>query len=77
VLNSRPPDGTWENMQEDATRRELPFPDGGIVTELWPLSEVEVPDLATVKDFLRFYIATSRPQLTNRPTVDFINTMAD
>jgi hypothetical protein len=30
-----------------------------------------------VKDFLRFYIATSRPQLSKIPTVDSINTVAE
>jgi hypothetical protein len=30
-----------------------------------------------VKDFLRFYITTSRPQLTDKPTVDSINTVAE
>jgi hypothetical protein len=36
------------------------------------------PDLATVKDFLRFYIATSQPRLdADRPTVDFVNIMAE
>lgn len=38
---------------------------------------VVAPDLVTVKDFLRFYIATSSPQITNVPTVDSINTVAE
>jgi hypothetical protein len=64
-------------MQEDATRRRLPFPDKGTATELWPHSGVEAPELATVKDFLRFYIAISRPKLTNRPTLGSMNTIPD
>lgn len=36
------------------------------------------PDLATVKDFLRFYIATSQPRLdADRPTVDSVNIVAE
>ena len=38
------------------------------------------PDLATVKDFIRFYIATSKPQLNKegkRPTADSINIAAE
>ena len=31
----------------------------------------------TVKDFFRFYIATSHPQLIDVPTVDSINTVAE
>ena len=38
---------------------------------------INVPDLVTVKDFLRFYIATSQPVLTKKPTVDSINTVAE
>ena len=30
----------------------------------------------TVKDFIHFYIATSHPKLTNKPTVDSINIVA-
>jgi hypothetical protein len=36
------------------------------------------PDLATVKDFLPFYIATSKPRLdANRPTVDSVKIVAE
>lgn len=38
---------------------------------------VAAPDLVTVKDFCRFYIATSRPQLTSVPTVDSINAVVE
>ena len=41
---------------------------------------VTAPDLVTVKDFLRFYIATSKPQLdkeAKRPTADSINIAAE
>jgi hypothetical protein len=37
---------------------------------------VDAPDLTTVKDFLRFYIATSRGKIdeNERPTADLVNT---
>ena len=38
------------------------------------------PDLTTVKDFIRFYIAISKPQLNKeekRPTADSINIAAE
>lgn len=42
------------------------------------LSEgVPAPDLETTKDFLRFYISTSRPVISTKPTVDSINTVAE
>ncbi len=39
--------------------------------------DVEAPNLATVKDFLRFPMPTSRSILTDRPTADFINSEAE
>ena len=33
--------------------------------------------LATVKDFIRFYIATSNPRLDERPTIDSVNIVAE
>ena len=38
---------------------------------------VSAPDLVTVKDFFRFYIATSRPHSTDVPTADPINAVAE
>ena len=40
---------------------------------------VDAPDLATVKDFLRVYIATSRGKIdeNERPTVDSVKTFAE
>jgi hypothetical protein len=38
---------------------------------------IEVPDLATVKDFFRFYIATSRPIIDDLPTADLIRSIAE
>jgi len=38
---------------------------------------VEAPDLGTIKDFFRFYIATSCGRIVAKPTVDSINTNAE
>jgi hypothetical protein len=48
-----------EGMKEDALKRGLPVPDEAAVRELVLAKNVEAPDLATVKDFLRFKAATS------------------
>lgn len=63
-------------MQRESAQRGLPPPDKESARQYYLRSEVEAPDLATVKDFLRFYTATSRPQLSKIPTVDSINTVA-
>ncbi|KAK5080233.1 hypothetical protein LTR05_008746 [Lithohypha guttulata] len=39
--------------------------------------DTTVPDLATVKDFLRFYIATSQPRLAAQTTTDSMGTVAE
>ena len=38
---------------------------------------VEALDLATIKDFFHFYIATSYGRIVAKPTVDSINTSAE
>lgn len=65
------------DMQQDAVQRELPAPDKEVAREQFLRLGVEAPNLATVKDFLRFYIATSRPHLTEKLTVDSISTVAE
>jgi hypothetical protein len=64
-------------MQQDAVHRGLPTPSEEAAREqcLWP--GVKAPNLVTAKDFVRFYIATSPPRLTEQPTVDSINTVAE
>jgi hypothetical protein len=36
---------------------------------------VAAPDLASMKDFIRFYVATSKPKLSHKPTRDSIKTV--
>jgi hypothetical protein len=38
---------------------------------------VDAPDLATVKDFLRFHISISRGYIDEKQTVDSVNTHAE
>lgn len=65
------------DMKQDAVQRGLPAPHEETAREQCMRPGVEAPDLATVKDFMRFYIATSRPRLTEQPSVDSINTVAE
>lgn len=56
-------------MTEDHERKGLAPPDEVMVRDKYLKVGMPVPNLATVKDFLRFYILTSRPRLADRPTV--------
>jgi hypothetical protein len=74
-LNSR-----WHlgAAREDHARRGLPLPDEDGIRSQYLGKGVTAPDLVTVKDFLRFYIATSHPQLDKKvPTADAICTVAE
>jgi hypothetical protein len=53
---------SWHHggMKEDALKKELPVPDEAAVRELVLAKNMEAPDLATVKDFLRFQAATGQ-----------------
>ncbi|KAI4140001.1 MAG: hypothetical protein LQ341_003997 [Variospora aurantia] len=63
-------------MRPDAERCHLLLPDE-MAREDCLRPDIAAPDLVTVKDFIHFYIATSTPKLTNKPTVDSINTVAE
>jgi hypothetical protein len=64
-------------MQEDALQRDLPAPDEAYARHHCLHQGVEAPDLATIKDFFRFFIATSCGKIVTKPTVDSINTNAE
>lgn len=64
-------------MQRDAAEHQRPRPTEEMARERCLRPGVAAPDLVTVKDFFRFYIATSKPQLTSVPTVDSINTIVE
>ncbi|KIW99637.1 uncharacterized protein Z518_11050 [Rhinocladiella mackenziei CBS 650.93] len=74
----------WQlkSMREDYERKGLPPPDEDAARSQYLGKKVPAPDLVTVKDFLRFYIATSRPRLDKdsekpRPTADAICTVGE
>jgi hypothetical protein len=65
-------------MKKEHTQKSLTPPDEETARNQCLYRGIAAPDLATVKDFLRFYIATSRPRLdADKPTVDSINTVAE
>ncbi|MCJ1474750.1 hypothetical protein MMC13_003410 [Lambiella insularis] len=65
-------------IKNDLARRGLTPPSEDHVRHEFLRPGIAAPDLATVKDFLRFYIATSRPRLdVDKPTVDSMNTVAE
>lgn len=56
----------------------LPPPDYETVRREHLGAGAAAPNLATVKDFLRFYSATSQPRLdADRPTADSVNIVAE
>lgn len=64
-------------MQKDSARRGLPPPDEDMARERCLRKGVDAPDMVTVKDFVRFYVATSRGKIVRQPTADTINTCAE
>jgi hypothetical protein len=56
----------------------LPFPDMDMAHHKCLHPVLPPPDLVKTKDFVRFYISTSKPRLDAcRPTVDSINTVIE
>ena len=65
-------------MREDYTRKGLPPPAEDTARSQYLDKGVPAPDLVTVKDFLRFYVATSHPQIDKyKPTADAICTVGE
>jgi hypothetical protein len=64
-------------MQNDSLQRGLPIPNEADARMYCLRKGVDAPDLATVKDFLRFCIATSRGKIVVKPTADSANTFAE
>jgi hypothetical protein len=59
-------------MQKHSRQRGLPVPDEASAKQHCLRKGVDTPDLAMVNDFFRFYIATSRSKLVEKPTADSI-----
>lgn len=65
-------------MRQDYAQKGLPALDKDAARNKYLGQGVAAPELANVKDFLRFYIATSQPKLDDKcPTPDSINTVAE
>ena len=64
-------------MRRDSAERHLPLPYEEMARDRCLRPGIDTPDLVTVKVFLRFYIATSRPQFANVPTTESINTVSE
>jgi hypothetical protein len=64
-------------MQKDALQRDLSTPDEACTRHHCLHQAVEAPNLATVKDIFRFYIATNYSRIVTKPTTDSINTIAE
>jgi hypothetical protein len=66
-----------EEAKEDALQKGLPIPDEAAIREQVLRKNVEASDLATVKDFLRFYAAASKGKIKEKITTDSLNTFAE
>jgi len=64
-------------MQKDSLQRGLPTSDEVGARNHRLREGVDAPDLATVKDFLRLCIATSRGNIVEKPTADSIDTSTE
>jgi hypothetical protein len=64
-------------MRKDALQQDLPAPEQACARHCCLQQGVEAPDLATIKDFFGFNIATSSGRIMAKPTVDPINTNAE
>jgi hypothetical protein len=64
-------------VKGDALQEELPIPEEATVRERVLGAKVEVPDLATGKDFLRFRAATSKGKIKEKISCDSLNTAAE
>ena len=64
-------------MKEDALQKGLPVPDEAAVQDQVLKKHVDAPDLATVKDFLRFHAATSKGKIREKISYDSLNTFAE
>jgi hypothetical protein len=64
---------------KDSLQSGLPISDEASTRQHCLCKEVNAPDLVTVKNFLRFYIATSCGKIdeNERPTADSVNAFAE
>ncbi|KIW99701.1 uncharacterized protein Z518_11114 [Rhinocladiella mackenziei CBS 650.93] len=69
---------TLYELRDTAIQQGLSPPNEEMAREHCLRPEMKVPDLATIKDFIRFYAATSDPRIDEEvSTVDSLNTVAE
>jgi hypothetical protein len=59
-------------MRRDYAQRGLSAPDEATARESCLGEGVNAPNLATMKDFIRFYLAMSRGKIKQQPTADLV-----
>jgi hypothetical protein len=64
-------------MKEDALQNGLVVPDEAAVRERVLREDVEVPDIATLKDFFRFQAAASKGLIKEKMTCDSLNAFGE
>ena len=64
-------------MKENALQKSLLAPGEAVVRELVIAKNAKTPDLATVKDFLRFKAAAGKGRIVEQTTCDSLNTFAE
>ena len=64
-------------MKEDTLAEGLHVPDEAVVRERVLGANVEAPDHATVKDFLRWHAAISQGKIVKEVTSDSLNTVVE
>jgi hypothetical protein len=69
--------GHYGEVQEDALQKGLSLPDEAALRKRVLRKNVEVPDLATVKDFLQFHAAMSKGKIKEKLTFDSLNSFAE
>lgn len=69
----------WQlaHLERDYSERGLAVPSQEEVRTQYLGCNVTTPDLVTVKDFIRFYIATSQPTLVDKMTTDSMGTVSE
>lgn len=69
----------WQlvHIERDRPHHGLLIPSEGEVHTQFLGRSVKLPNLATLKDFLHFYIATSQPRFASKTTTDPIGTVTE
>lgn len=64
-------------MRRDSIQNGLPVPDEGAARKLCLGPNTPAPDLADIKDFMRFHLSLSRGKIVEKSTAESANTFAE